>query len=81
MPDRIYINNAGHRAGISPDAYDPDKHTLWDDPAFPTTEQRDEVSPEDELKSLREEYRALYGKRPYHRWGADDLRKKIEGLG
>jgi hypothetical protein len=32
---------------------------------------------EDEIKSLREEYQAVVGKKPYHAWDADTLREKI----
>lgn len=37
---------------------------------------------EDDLSDLRAQYQEALGKRPYHGWGADELRSKIdEALG
>lgn len=31
----------------------------------------------DDLTALREQYQAVVGKKPYHGWDADELRKRI----
>lgn len=33
-----------------------------------------------ELKSLRADYQALAGKKPFHGWDADELRRKIDEM-
>ncbi len=33
----------------------------------------------DEVKALRGQYEARFGKRPFNGWGADKLREKLEG--
>lgn len=33
---------------------------------------------EDDLSDLRAQYQEIVGKRPYHGWGADELRSKID---
>lgn len=33
----------------------------------------------DEVKALREQYEARFGKKPFGGWGADKLREKLEG--
>ncbi|WP_417585120.1 hypothetical protein [Pelagibacterium sp.] len=37
----------------------------------------DKPSAEDELTALRAEYQDVVGKRAYHAWDADELRKKV----
>jgi hypothetical protein len=32
----------------------------------------------DELSDLRAQYQEIVGKKPYHGWGADELRKRID---
>lgn len=34
--------------------------------------------PDPEIVSLREEYREVVGRRPFHGWDADELRQRIE---
>lgn len=34
-------------------------------------------SQDDDLSALRAEYQEVVGKRPFHGWGADELRKRI----
>ena len=33
----------------------------------------------EDIESLREEYKSVVGKKPYHGWTADELREKIAG--
>lgn len=35
----------------------------------------------DDLTALREQYQAAVGKKPYHGWDADELRKRIADAG
>lgn len=35
----------------------------------------------DDLAALREQYQAAVGKKPYHGWDADELRKRIVDAG
>lgn len=32
----------------------------------------------DEMADLRTRYQEIFGKKPYHGWGADELRKRID---
>lgn len=34
-------------------------------------------APADDLSALRDQYQAVVGKKPYHGWDADELRKRI----
>lgn len=34
-------------------------------------------APSDDLSALRDQYQAVVGKKPYHGWDADEMRKRI----
>lgn len=44
-------------------------------------ERRDVVAEPDELALLRDEYKSLFGKKPFGGWDADKLREKIAEAG
>lgn len=48
--------------------------------ALPTVEpvEAEPATAVDELAELRAQYQSLVGKRPYHGWDADELRKRID---
>lgn len=43
----------------------------------PTAEAQQQSAPDEDIASLRSEYEAAVGKRPFMGWGADKLREKI----
>ncbi|MDV3143286.1 MAG: hypothetical protein Q8761_02495 [Sweet potato little leaf phytoplasma] len=44
-------------------------------------EQGSAPEPADDLAALRDQYQAAVGKKPYHGWDADELRKRITDAG
>lgn len=46
--------------------------------AAPAQEPSTASEASDELSDLRAQYQEIVGKKPYHGWGADELRKRID---
>lgn len=45
--------------------------------AVPASEPAPKAEVGEDLADLRAKYQEIFGKRPYHGWGADELRKRI----
>lgn len=48
------------------------------DVAAPASESAPKAEVGEDLADLRAQYQEIVGKKPYHGWGADELRKRID---
>lgn len=48
------------------------------DVAAPASEPAPKAEVGEDLADLRAQYQEIVGKKPYHGWGADELRKRID---